>query len=262
MTKRFSPQAASATVLVGTSLLLSLTGCVVGQRSASTRQAARPVVMQAQASVNLVDDYDYYPGYETYYSRSRREFVYREGNTWVRRSQPRGVSIDFLFSTPMVQLDFHDSPEYHNSAVVQSYPRNWTPPGRRPEPRDERRDERGPPQRGDPRGAPVIVATHDDYDYYPGYETYYNRERREYVYREGNTWVHRSEPKNVRREVLVAAPVVRMDFHDTPEQHHAAVVKQYPKNWKRQDGKRDDKDERKDERDDDKRDRKDNDKDK
>jgi hypothetical protein len=23
-----------------------------------------------------------------------------------------------------------------------------------------------------------------------------------------------------------------MDFHDSPAQHHAAVVKQYPKNWK------------------------------
>jgi hypothetical protein len=32
--------------------------------------------------------------------------------------------------------------------------------------------------------------------------------------------------------VLLASPSVKMDFHDSPAQHHAAVVKQYPKNWK------------------------------
>jgi hypothetical protein len=31
--------------------------------------------------------------------------------------------------------------------------------------------------------------------------------------------------------VLLASPSVKMDFHDSPAQHHAAVVKQYPKNW-------------------------------
>jgi hypothetical protein len=32
--------------------------------------------------------------------------------------------------------------------------------------------------------------------------------------------------------MLLASPSVRMDFHDSPAQHHATVVKQYPKNWK------------------------------
>jgi hypothetical protein len=31
--------------------------------------------------------------------------------------------------------------------------------------------------------------------------------------------------------VLLASPSVRMDFHDSPAQHHATVVKQYPKKW-------------------------------
>ena len=31
--------------------------------------------------------------------------------------------------------------------------------------------------------------------------------------------------------MLMAAPSVRMDFHDSPANHHAEVVKQYPRNW-------------------------------
>ncbi len=256
MTHRFIPRAESAAVCAGASLLFSLSGCMVQQPTAPPYPRTAPVVVPAGVAVNFADDYDYYPSYETYYSRRRREFVYRDGNAWVRRPEPRGVSIEFLFSTPVVRLDFHDAPEQHHHAVVQSYPRNWAPPGRQPDPRDLRRDERGPPPRSDMRPTPPIVVLHDGYDYYPGYEIYYNRERREYVYREGKNWVHRSEPRDVKREVLIVAPVVRMEFRDSPEQHHDAVVKKYPKNWKRQDGKRDDKDDRNDDR----RDRKDDDK--
>ena len=32
--------------------------------------------------------------------------------------------------------------------------------------------------------------------------------------------------------VLRASPSVKMDFHDSPANHHAAVAKQYPKNWR------------------------------
>jgi hypothetical protein len=32
--------------------------------------------------------------------------------------------------------------------------------------------------------------------------------------------------------VLLASPSVKMNFHDAPAQHHAAVIQQYPKNWK------------------------------
>ena len=81
----------------------------------------------------------------------------------------------------------------------------------------------------------------DVYDYYPRYEIYYSRERREYVYRDGNTWVRRPEPRGVKQRVLDASPMVRLAFHDSPEQHHGAVTQQYPKNWSARDEKDDDK---------------------
>jgi hypothetical protein len=87
------------------------------------------------------DDYDYYPGYEVYYSRTRREYVYRDGNAWVRRPQPRGISEIELRRAPSVRVDFHDAPEQHHSTVIRTYPRNWTPPGQRRDDRDDRRDD-------------------------------------------------------------------------------------------------------------------------
>jgi hypothetical protein len=79
--------------------------------------------------------------------------------------------------------------------------------------------------------APPVVVVQDDYIYYPGYQVYYSSSRHEYAYREGRTWVSRPAPRGVSVDVLVASPSVRMDFHDSPANHHAAVVKQYPKNW-------------------------------
>jgi hypothetical protein len=79
--------------------------------------------------------------------------------------------------------------------------------------------------------APPVVVVQDDYIYYPGYQIYYSSSRHEYAYREGRTWVSRPAPRGVSVDVLVASPSVRMDFHDSPANHHAAVVKQYPKNW-------------------------------
>jgi hypothetical protein len=72
----------------------------------------------------------------------------------------------------------------------------------------------------------------DDYVYYPQYECYYSVSRHQYAYREGNDWVSRPAPRGVTVNVLQAAPSVKMIFHDSPAQHHAAVAKQYPKNWK------------------------------
>jgi hypothetical protein len=79
---------------------------------------------------------------------------------------------------------------------------------------------------------PAVFAVQDDYVYYPDYECYYSASRHKYAYREGINWVARPEPDGVSVAVLAASPSVRMDFHDSPAQHHAAVVKQYPKNWK------------------------------
>jgi len=72
----------------------------------------------------------------------------------------------------------------------------------------------------------------DDYVYYPGYEVYYSSNRHSYVYRDGRNWVTRPAPPRVAIDVLLASPSVRVDFHDAPAQHHANVVKSYPKNWR------------------------------
>jgi hypothetical protein len=82
-------------------------------------------------------------------------------------------------------------------------------------------------------GAGVYVfAAQDDYVYYPNYECYYSVSRNQYAYREGSAWVARPAPPGVTVSVLLASPSVKMNFHDSPVNHHAAVVKQYPKNWK------------------------------
>jgi len=71
----------------------------------------------------------------------------------------------------------------------------------------------------------------DDYVYYPGYQVYYGNNSHNYVYQEGRNWVTRPSPPRVSPNVLVVAPSVRLDFHDAPANHHAEVVKQYPKHW-------------------------------
>jgi hypothetical protein len=78
---------------------------------------------------------------------------------------------------------------------------------------------------------PYAFAVQDDYVYYPNYEVYYSSSRRQYAYREGSAWVLRPAPRGVSVDVLLASPSVRMDFHDSPVHHHAAVVQKYPKHW-------------------------------
>jgi hypothetical protein len=86
-----------------------------------------------------------------------------------------------------------------------------------------------PPQ-GSVYVAPPTVVVEDDYVYYPDYEIYYSSSRHQYAYLEGRTWVSRPAPRGVSVDVLLRSPSVRMDFHDSPANHHAAVVKQYPGN--------------------------------
>ncbi len=74
-------------------------------------------------------------------------------------------------------------------------------------------------------------AVQDDYVYYPGYQVYYSSSRHQYAYLEGGAWVSRPTPRGVSVDVLHASPSVRMDFHDSPANHHAAVARQYPKHW-------------------------------
>jgi hypothetical protein len=77
---------------------------------------------------------------------------------------------------------------------------------------------------------PVVVQ--DNYVYYPGYGIYYNSGRHQYAYLQGGAWVNAPAPGGVSVDVLRASPSVNMDFHDSPANHHAAMVRQYPKNWK------------------------------
>ena len=78
----------------------------------------------------------------------------------------------------------------------------------------------------------ATFAVVDDYVYYPDYECYYSVSRHQYAYREGGGWVARPAPRGVSVSVLLASPSVRMNFHDSPANHHAVVVKQYPRNLK------------------------------
>ncbi|HEY5043027.1 MAG TPA: hypothetical protein VIK53_13605 [Verrucomicrobiae bacterium] len=79
--------------------------------------------------------------------------------------------------------------------------------------------------------APVFVVQ-DDYVYYPEYGCYYSVSRHQYAYRDGRNWVSRPAPRGVSVDVLMRSPSVRMDFHDSPANHHAEIARQYPKNWK------------------------------
>jgi hypothetical protein len=82
---------------------------------------------------------------------------------------------------------------------------------------------------------PSIVVTppvmQDNYVYYPSYGVYYNSSRHQYAYQDRGAWVSRPSPNGVSADVLRASPSVKMDFHDSPEKHHADMVQKYPKNW-------------------------------
>jgi hypothetical protein len=132
-------------LLLCTALLGTLTGCigyVDRPRPENVYYAPREVT----PTIIVQDDYVYYPGYEVYYSSSRRQYAYRDGNAWVSRPAPRGVSVDVLLAAPSVRMAFHDSPEHHHAAVVQEYPRNWAPPAsqkvRQERQKADERDER------------------------------------------------------------------------------------------------------------------------
>jgi len=107
-------------------LLGALTGCVGyvdGPGYASGYAPPPPVYVEG--GVVVQDDYVYYPRYQVYYSSNRRQYMYQDGRSWVSRPAPPRVSVDVLFASPSVRLDFHDSPSIHHSTVVRQYPKNW-----------------------------------------------------------------------------------------------------------------------------------------
>ena len=76
---------------------------------------------------------------------------------------------------------------------------------------------------------PRVVVVQDDYVYYPEYEIYYSSRRHQYFWPEGGAWVARPAPREVEVNVLFASPSVRMNFHDSPANHHTEIVRQYPR---------------------------------
>jgi hypothetical protein len=135
-------KADKAGCVLGAVLLLTLTGCVAYVDGPRAGIQVEPYVFVAQ------DDYVYYPGYEVYYSSSRRQYAYLEGGAWVSRPAPRGVSVNVLLASPSVRMDFHDSPAHHHATMVQKYPRNWAPPGSNQGQKENRKDDK----RGDNHG--------------------------------------------------------------------------------------------------------------
>ena len=80
----------------------------------------------------------------------------------------------------------------------------------------------------------TVMGRLDSYVYYPGYEVYYNRTKDQYVFQNDRAWVTQHEPPlDVNGVDLLASPSVAMNFSDTPERHHAAVVRTYPRYWGR-----------------------------
>jgi hypothetical protein len=112
----------------GAGLLCALTGCVGYVDGPRARVYDAPPSVYVQPEIVVQDDYVYYPGYQVYYSSNRRQYIYLEGRSWVTRPSPPHVSVDVLFASPSVRVDFHDAPAAHHTAVVQTYPRNWAPP--------------------------------------------------------------------------------------------------------------------------------------
>lgn len=126
-------------LVLGAAMLVSLTGCV----GYVDRPDQGSVYVEPNATFAVQDDYVYYPGYECYYSASRHQYAYREGNAWVARPAPRGVSVNELRAAPSVKMDFHDSPANHHAAVAQQYPKNWKPSGSNQRPQEDRKDQPG-----------------------------------------------------------------------------------------------------------------------
>ena len=139
--KQLFPASGKLTLAFVAVLLGTLTGCVYREERAQPGEVyvAPPPV---QTAVIVEDDYVYYPQYEIYYSSSRHQYAYRDGRAWVSRPAPRGVSVDVLFASPSVRMNFHDSPARHHDVIVRQYPKNWSPPAQQPERKENRKDDR------------------------------------------------------------------------------------------------------------------------
>jgi hypothetical protein len=107
-----------------------LVGCVRYVESPRGSGAyAEPPSVYVESGIMSQPEYVYYPGYQVYYRNSTRQYIYREGRSWVSRPTPPHVSANVLFASPSVRLDFHDHPSNHHATVARQYPKHWAPSG-------------------------------------------------------------------------------------------------------------------------------------
>ena len=106
-------------------LLGFLTGCVgYAEQPRAGIVYQEPAPRLAPGFVEQ-EEYVYYPGYETYYGSRSHQYYYRQGNAWVTRPAPAGISVNLLLASPSVKMDFHDGPAAHHTQMMQKYPKTW-----------------------------------------------------------------------------------------------------------------------------------------
>jgi hypothetical protein len=76
-----------------------------------------------------------------------------------------------------------------------------------------------------------VVADPAGLIYYPNYEVYYDPGTSVYWYNNDGRWNSGPTPFGVSVDTLHASPSARMNFHDSPETHHAQVTQQFPHGW-------------------------------
>ena len=81
---------------------------------------------------------------------------------------------------------------------------------------------------------PAVVVDTSAMVYYPTYEVYFDPGAQVYWHSDRGHWVSGGAPEGVSVAVLQGSPSARVDFHGSPESHHAVVAQQYPRNWKPQ----------------------------
>jgi len=127
--------------VLGAALLTTLTGCVGYVEGPRAGVYVAPPVVEVGFAVQ--DDYIYYPNYEIYYSSSRHQYACLNGGEWILRPAPIGVSVDVLFASPSVRMNFHDSPANHHAEIVRQHPRNSSSHGQKENRNDDQREGRG-----------------------------------------------------------------------------------------------------------------------
>lgn len=148
MAKGFILKTSTAGIVFTATLLGTQTGCV-GYVDRADTVRMYPVSPVVETTFVIEDDYVYYPSYQIYYSSRRHQYAYRDGNNWISRPAPPGVSLRHLQASPSVRMEFHDSPAQHHEETTRQYPRNWSPARANQEHREDRKDDRKDDRRDD-----------------------------------------------------------------------------------------------------------------